>query len=149
MKEKLLISACLCGQNTKYNGGNNLSPRIQEIYDNFEVYLICPESQGGLSTPRNPSENIGDKVYSNTGLDVTEEFNRGAEIAVEVARNNNIKYALLKESSPSCGSNLVYDGTFSGVKIPGQGVAAKKLIQAGLIIFNENQIDDLLSIIKR
>lgn len=145
MKEKLLISSCLCGNNTKYNGGNNLISRLKELEESFELFMVCPESQGGLTTPRDPSEIVGDKVVSNKGKDVTEEFNKGAIIALEEARKNGIKYALLKEGSPSCGSNLIYDGSFSGVKIPGLGVAARLLTEAGIKVYNENQIDELLN----
>ncbi|MDE5855890.1 MAG: DUF523 domain-containing protein, partial [Anaeroplasmataceae bacterium] len=127
MKPKLLISACLCGRNTKYNGGNNLLPRLSEIEEKFELYLICPEVMGGLSTPRDPSENRGNLVFSNKEKDVTKEFNLGAQKALEIALENDIHLALLKESSPSCGSNKIYDGTFTGTKIAGQGVAAKLL----------------------
>ena len=146
MKEKLLISACLCGKNTKYSGGNNLISRLKEIEEKFELYLVCPEVDGGLSTPRNPSEQRGELVVSNVGVDVTKEFNLGAKIALEVALKNNIKYALLKESSPSCGSKLIYDGTFTGTKINGQGVAAKLLVQNGIEVYSENEIEKLLKI---
>jgi uncharacterized protein YbbK (DUF523 family) len=147
MKEKLLISACLCGKNTKYNGGNNLISNLGKIEENFELFLVCPESDGGLTTPRNPSEQQGEKVVSNKGVDVTTEFNLGAKIALDVALKNNIKYALLKESSPSCGTNLIYDGTFSGKKINGMGVAAKLLKENGILVFSENETKKLLKII--
>lgn len=147
MKEKLLISACLCGKNTKYNGGNNLISNLAKIEENVELFLVCPESDGGLTTPRNPSEQQGEKVVSNKGVDVTAEFNLGAKIALEVALKNNIKYALLKESSPSCGTNLIYDGTFTGKKINGMGVAAKLLKENGILVFSENEIEKLLKII--
>lgn len=147
MKEKLLISACLCGKNTKYNGGNNLISNLGKIEENFELFLVCPESDGGLTTPRNPSEQKGEKVVSNKGVDVTTEFNLGAKIALDVALKNNIKYALLKESSPSCGTNSVYDGTFTGKKINGMGVAAKLLKENGILVFSENEIEKLLKII--
>lgn len=143
-KPKLLISSCFCGLNTKYNGGNNLLPRYEEIKEKFELFLICPEQMGGLSTPRNPSEIKGEKVFSNEGKDVTAEFQKGADIALKIALENNIKIALLKESSPSCGSNLKYDGTFTGKKVPGTGVAAALLIKHGIKIYNENQINQLL-----
>ena len=145
--EKLLISACLCGKNTKYNGGNNLIANLEELEKHFELFMVCPEVDGGLTTPRNPSEQKGDKVISNQGVDVTYEFNLGAKIALDVAKKNNIKYALLKESSPSCGSNLIYDGTFSGKKINGMGVAAKLLKENGIQVFSENEIEKLLKII--
>ena len=147
MKPKLLISACLCGKNTKYSGGNNLIPDLAKIEEKFELYLVCPEVDGGLTTPRNPSEQIGDKVVSNKGLDVTYEFYLGAKIALDVCKKNDIKYALLKESSPSCGSNLIYDGTFSSKKINGMGVAAKLLKENNVLVFSENEIEKLLKII--
>ncbi|MDE7106182.1 MAG: DUF523 domain-containing protein [Anaeroplasmataceae bacterium] len=147
MKPKLLISACLCGKNTKYSGGNNLLSRFSEIEEKFELFLICPEVMGGLPTPRDPSEQRGEYVFSNKGKDVTKEFNLGAQKALEIALQNDIHLALLKESSPSCGSNRIYDGTFSGIKISGQGVAAKLLEAHNIKIFSEEQIDALLSII--
>ncbi len=144
MKEKLLISACLCGKNTKYNGKNNkIDTSLLE--DKFELVLICPEVMGGLSTPRNPSEIKADKVYSNQGLDVTKEFNLGAKLSLDIVLNNNIKYALLKEGSPSCGVNKVYDGTFSGIKINGVGITTKLLKENGIIVYSEDDIDKLLN----
>ncbi|MDE6407223.1 MAG: DUF523 domain-containing protein [Anaeroplasmataceae bacterium] len=145
MKTKLLISACLCGKNTKYNGGNNLLSRLSEIEEKFELYYICPEVMGGLTTPRDPSENRGELVFSNKGKDVTKEFNLGAQKALKIALDNDIHLALLKESSPSCGSHKIYDGTFSGIKISGQGVAAKLLKEHKIKIFSEEEIDLLLS----
>ena len=144
MKEKLLISACLCGKNTKYSGGNNLIERLDELQQKYDLYLICPEVDGGLTTPRNPSEQLGEKVVSNKGVDVTNEFNLGAKIALEVALKNNIKKALLKESSPSCGTHKIYDGTFSGKKIQGMGVAAKLLKENGIEVYSDEEIEKLL-----
>lgn len=144
MKEKLLISACLCGKNTKYSGGNNLISRLAELEEKFELYLVCPEVDGGLTTPRNPSEQIGDKVVSNKGVDVTLEFNLGAKIALGVAQKYNIKKALLKESSPSCGTHKIYDGTFSGKKINGMGVAAKLLQENGVEVYSDEEIEKIL-----
>ncbi|MDE5868192.1 MAG: DUF523 domain-containing protein [Anaeroplasmataceae bacterium] len=148
MKEKLLISACLCGQNTKYNGKNNLIDRIEELKNHFEFILICPEVMGGLSTPRNPSEIKGDKIVSNQGKDVTMEFTKGASKAKEIVLNQNIKYALLKEASPSCGVHQVYDGTFSGTKIFGQGITTKLLLEQGVLVFNECEVDQLLNLVE-
>lgn len=145
MKEKLLISACLCGKNTKYNGKNNKID-ISLLENKYDLVLICPEVMGGLSTPRNPSEIKGNKVYSNQGLDVTENFNLGAKLSLAIALNNNIKYALLKEGSPSCGVNRVYDGTFSGNKINGMGITTKLLKENGIIIYSEEDIAKLLNL---
>lgn len=144
MKEKLLISACLCGKNTKYSGGNNLIKKLDELQQKYDLYLICPEVDGGLTTPRNPSEQLGEKVVSNKGVDVTNEFNLGSKMALEVALKNNIKKALLKESSPSCGTHKIYDGTFSGKKIQGMGVAAKLLKENGIEVYSDEEIEKLL-----
>lgn len=137
MKQKLLISACLCGENTKYNGGNNLIKDLDLIKEKYDLVLICPEVMGGLPTPRHPSEILGTKVISDEGKDVSREFTTGAQMALDIAKKNHIQVALLKESSPSCGKTLVHDGTFSEHKIPGQGVTAKLLAQEGIKIFAE------------
>lgn len=104
---------------------------------------ICPEEAGGLSTPRPPSERRGDRVVAKTGADVTVEFNKGAEAALALAKLHNCRFALLKEASPSCGSSLVHDGTFKGVKIPGMGVAAELLRANGVEVFSENELEKL------
>ncbi|MDE6584867.1 MAG: DUF523 domain-containing protein, partial [Anaeroplasmataceae bacterium] len=101
MKEKLLISACLCGQNTKYSGGNNALKNLELLEQRFILIPICPEVMGGLSTPRDPSEQKDDKVFSNKGKDVTKEFELGAYTALKIAKENGVTLALLKESSPS------------------------------------------------
>lgn len=146
MKEKLLISACLCGQNTKYSGGNNALKNLELLEQKFILIPICPEVMGGLSTPRDPSEQKGDKVFSNKGKNVTKEFELGAYTALKIAKENGATLALLKEASPSCGSHLIYDGSFSGTKIAGEGVATKLLRENQIIIYSENQIDELLGL---
>lgn len=147
-KINLIISSCLCGNNTKYNGGNNLIDKLDLLEEKFNLITICPEVFGGLSTPRNPSEIQGDKVYSNQGLDVTDNFVNGALKAVEILKKHDVKYALLKEGSPSCGVNKIYDGTFTGVKISGSGVTTKMFRDLGIEVYSENEIDELLSIIQ-
>ena len=144
MKEKLLISACLCGKNTKYNGGNNLIEKIFELEKKYDLYLVCPEVDGGLPVPRVPSEIVGDKVLNKELIDVTKEFNVGANNALKVVIANDIKKALLKDGSPSCGVSTIYDGTFSGSKIEGSGVTVKLLKEFGVKVYSENDIDELL-----
>lgn len=144
MKAKLLISGCLCGHNTKYNGGNNLIPELKSIEKYFELYPICPEVMGGLSTPREPSEIRGEKVVSRLDADVTELFLSGADTALKIAQNQGITLALLKEASPSCGVKLIYDGSFSGKKISGNGKTTELLRRNGILVFSENEIDLLL-----
>ena len=144
MKEKLLISACLCGKHTKYNGEHNLISKISELETKYELFLVCPEVDGGLPVPRVPSEIVGKKVLNKDLVDVTNEFNAGAIIALNIVLHNNIKKALLKEGSPSCGVKTIYDGTFSGNKIQGSGVTARLLKEHGVIVYSENDIDELL-----
>ena len=147
--KKILISACLAGDNVKYNGGNNFAdnPHIRKWLSEGRLVKICPESDGGLSTPRPPSEIIGDRVVNIQGDDVTAAFAKGARLALEKAEANGISYAILKQGSPSCGSKRIYDGTFTGVKIDGMGVAAKLLRQNGIEIFDETQINELAALI--
>ena len=143
--ENLLVSGCLLGKNTKYNGKNNYIPLIEKIKDKYNIIVICPEVMGGLSIPRDPSEISGNKVINNKMKDVTFEYNKGAEIALELAIKNNCKKALLKEKSPSCGVNYIYDGTFSGNIICGMGITTKLLVSNNIDVYSENEIDLLLN----
>ena len=144
--EKLLISACLTGVNCKYSGGNNRldGTILDKLRAKYELISVCPESDGGLSTPRDPSERMGDKVLSCTGQDVTGEFVCGAQIALEKALANGCKKALMKELSPSCGSGKIYDGTFTGTVIDGFGVTAELLAENKVYVLGESKIDMLL-----
>lgn len=127
MKEKILVSACLLGTNCKYSGGNNYSEEVTEYLKDYEIIPICPEQLGGLPTPRPASEIIGDKVINNEGTDVTSNYQKGAEEALKIAKLLGIKKALLKAKSPSCGNGKIYDGTFSGTLIDGDGITTKLL----------------------
>ena len=142
--EKILISSCLIGNNTKYNGKNNYIKEIEQLKLKYELIPICPEVLGGLSIPRDPSEINNDKVISINGKDVTKEFNIGANKALNIALLNNIKYALLKDGSPSCGNTYIYDGTFKNNKIDGIGITTKLLQSRNIKIYNENNINELL-----
>ena len=146
MKEYILVSSCILGENTKYNGKNNYHPLIEEIKEKYNIVKVCPEEMGGLSTPRNPSEIIGDKVVSSTGVDVTNEFVSGANIAVELVKKYNIKLAIMKDGSPSCGSLKIYDGTFSGTKIDGMGIAIRMLKELGVKVYTEENFSELLRV---
>lgn len=127
MKEKILVSTCLLGTNCKYSGGNNYSEEVMEYLKDYEIIPICPEQLGGLPTPRPASEIIGDKVINNEGTDVTSNYQNGAEEALKIAKLLGIKKALLKAKSPSCGNGKIYDGTFSGTLIDGDGITTKLL----------------------
>ena len=141
MKEPLLVSACLVGVNCKYSGGNNALPPelLAALEEKYRLVPICPERDGGLPTPRLPSERKGKRVLNRAGEDVTEAFRRGAQFALETARREGCRLALLKERSPSCGSGKIYDGSFSGTLIPGDGVAAALLKEHGIAVFGETE----------
>ena len=132
----ILVSACLCGVNCKYNGGNNLNEEVLELLKKGEAILVCPEQLGGLQTPRNPSEiRIVDgvtKVFMNDGTDVTENYQKGAEEVLKLAKELNIKKAILKRKSPSCGCGEIYDGTFTNTLTKGNGITASLLLENGL-----------------
>ena len=148
--ENVLISACLLGFACKYCGGSNkLTERqLAALGERFRLIPVCPETAGGLPTPRDPSERLGDKVVSNQGRDVTAQYQKGAETALWLARRYDCKAALLKEKSPSCGSGQIYDGSFTGTLIPGDGVAAQMLKEEGLIVFGESDTDLLITVLQ-
>src|SRR5690242_860466 len=121
----ILISACLLGINCKYNGNNNNVEGIINQMKNVTLIPICPEQLGGLTTPRPPAEINGEAgIFSNEGIDVTKQFKFGAEETLKIAKMYNCEYAILKERSPSCGSNQIYDGSFRGKVKQGEGIAA-------------------------
>lgn len=142
--EKILISACLIGDKCRYDGHGNYNPRYQELLEKYELVPFCPEVEGGLPTPRIPSERKGDKVFSQKGKDVTKNFLKGAELALNICKYLDIKYAILKEGSPSCGVTEIYDGNFTGRKIKGEGITAETLRKNGIKVYSENEIDELL-----
>lgn len=127
---KILVSACLMGENCKYNGGNNYSEKLHEFIQDHEVIMVCPEVMGGLPTPRLPSEIVDDRVVNSGGIDVTNEFVTGAKKALEYS--SDVDMAILQSRSPSCGTNEIYDGTFSGNKIKGDGIFARMLKEKGI-----------------
>lgn len=141
MKEKILVSACLVGENCKYNGKNNKNEKIIEFLKDKDVVLVCPEVMGGLPIPRFKSEILADKVVNEFGEDVTTYFDKGANIALDKAINSGVKLAILKEKSPSCGSKKIYNGKFEGVLIEGKGVFASKLSSLGVKILSEEDFN--------
>jgi uncharacterized protein YbbK (DUF523 family) len=140
--EKVLVSACLVGENCKYNGGNNKNDKIIEFLKDKEVILVCPEVMGGLSTPRFKSEISGDKVINEYGDDVSEYFANGAKIALSKAIENNVTLAILKEKSPSCGVKKVYNGQFNGTLVKGSGVFSSLIGQLGIKILTEEDFKE-------
>lgn len=135
-KEKILVSACLLGLNCKYDGGNNYSKEVEEFLKNYEVIPICPEIMGGLPTPRTASERQADRVINKEGKDVTEQYEKGARECLFLAQKYNVKKALLKLRSPSCGSKEIYDGTFSHTIIEGDGVTAELFKKNGIEVIS-------------
>lgn len=136
----ILVSACLLGINCKYSGENNISEKVKALMDEHVLIPVCPEQLGGLTTPRNKAEIIDGKVIDEKGNDVSLEFLRGAEEVLDIAKMYGINEAILKEGSPSCGSNFIYDGTFSGVKIEGMGLTAKLLSDNGIRVVSDENI---------
>jgi len=133
----LLVSACLAGIPCRWNGEAKSSPEIVDLVKKGKAIPVCPEQLGGLSTPREPAELRDGRVYSKSGADVTAQFSAGAEISLAMARRFGCDGAILKARSPSCGCGQVYDGTFSGRLIAGNGVTAQRLIDAGLAVRTE------------
>lgn len=140
----ILVSACLVGLNCKYDGGNNFNELVLKLIKSGKAIFICPEQLGGLKTPRNPAEIIDRNVITDNGVDVTEEYNRGAIETLRLAKELNIKKAILKSRSPSCGKGTIYDGTFTHTKISGNGVTADLLIKNGIEVITEEELDENL-----
>ncbi len=153
---RVLVSSCLLGQPVRYNGSDAPSDKTILAQWKSEGRLVhfCPEIAAGFPTPRPPAETVGGdgkmvllgkaKVFEDTGLDVTEMFVDGAKKALEYAKNNNVRIAILTDGSPSCGSTYVYDGHFKGGTTPGKGVTAELFEQNGIRVFSEDQIEDAL-----
>ena len=148
---KILISSCLSGNNVKYNGGNNYQKELMELLNNpnIKLYPFCPEVAGGLNIPRDPCEIINDKIISNKGKDCTINYQTGALKALKIIKKENIKIAILKETSPSCGNNEIYDGSFNHIIIKGKGLTNKLLNDNGIITFSEKEIDQIKEYLKR
>ena len=134
----LIVSKCLAGVPCRYDGKDNLVPEIKELVERGEAVAVCPEVLGGLPTPRTPSELQPDgRILSKQGEDVTAQFISGAERAMALCREHGCIGAILKARSPSCGKGVVYDGSFTGTRIPGNGVFAQMLLDAGIPVMTE------------
>lgn len=123
----IAVSACLLGQNCKYNGGNNRNEKLLDFLKEHEVIPVCPEVFGGLPTPREPSEIVNGVVRHKDGVSVDKEFREGARIALEKVLSSRAELVILQSRSPSCGPDTIYDGTFSKRLIPGDGVFVQLL----------------------
>ena len=137
---KILVSACLLGKNCKYNGGNNLNQSVLDFIEGHEVIGVCPEQLGGLSTPRLPAEMVEGIVTNKEDISVDNEFRKGAQEALAVALEKKVDLAILQSRSPSCGVKEIYDGSFSGKKVKGQGVFARLLTKYGIKVLDAEDI---------
>ena len=145
--KKILISSCFLGERVRYNGV--VKPLVNKLLQQWQkqgrLIAICPEVISGLAVPRSPAEIDPNtkQVITIESIDVTEQFDKGAKIALRLCQQHNIQLALLKDSSPSCGSNTIYDGTFRQQKIIGEGVTTLLLREHGIKVFCENSIEEL------
>ena len=146
--EKILVSACLLGNPVRYDGESRPCAAVQALAERYELVPVCPECFGGLPIPRTASEidmhQGGQRVVSAEGEDRTAAFQAGAQRCVEIAREEGCTLAVMKAKSPSCGSGQVYDGTFSGTLVPGDGIATRYLTVAGVRVISENDVESLL-----
>ena len=140
---KILVSACLLGQNCKYDGGNNLNPHLMSFLEGHEVIPVCPEVLGGRPVPRPPVEIVDGVIREMDGTDRDKEFHIGAEEGLRMALENPVDLAILQSRSPSCGVNQIYDGSFSHKKIEGRGIFAGLLIDNGLRVIDVEDLDSL------
>lgn len=137
---KVLVSACLLGRNCKYNGGNNYRESVIRFLQDKEVVECCPEVMAGMGIPRTPVEIVNGVLMDRSGNNVDAAMRRGVERAMEEIRELGIDCAVLQSRSPTCGVRQVYDGTFSGKLIPGQGIFAKALMDAGIKVINAEDL---------
>ena len=128
---KIMVSACLAGENCKYNGGSNRNEKVLRLMEENEVILVCPEQMGGLPTPRTPCEICNGVVMTKEGRGVDQEFRAGAAKCLDVAMREQPDLIVLQSRSPSCGVKQRYDGTFSGKLTEGSGVTAELLMKNG------------------
>ena len=136
---KYAISKCLCGYDCKYNGKNNLNGKIKELEKNNDCILICPEVFGGLPIPRIPFELKNGRAINKDGIDITDKVLKGCEIAFKMIKENNIDKVILKENSPTCGVNFIYDGTFTHTKIKGMGLLTKMLKENNIEVISDEE----------
>ena len=137
---KILVSACLMGENCKYNGGNNYNAAVVEYVKGKQVWPICPELMAGMGCPRTPIEIVDGVLMDRNGNNVDAAMREAVAQAMEMIRKDNIQYAILQSRSPTCGVNEIYDGSFSGKLIPGSGVLAQALKAVGYQVIDAEDI---------
>lgn len=141
----ILVSACLLGVHCRYDGNGVLQEGLEKLSKEHHLIPVCPEIYGGLTTPRDPAERVGERIVTKTGQDVTAQYRKGAEEILQLCKFYDCHYAVLKERSPSCGYGRIYDGTFRGILIDGNGVTAQLLSECGVNIYGESKIDELIT----
>ena len=137
---KILVSACLLGENCKYNGGNNYNAAVAEFVKSKEILPICPEMMAGMGCPRTPIEIVDGVLMDRNGNNVDESMREAVAQAMELIRKENIQCAVLQSRSPTCGVNQIYDGSFSGKLIKGSGVLAQALKAAGYQVIDAEDV---------
>lgn len=145
---KVFVSACITGIHCRYDGSAVWAEVLDTIEDEVCLIPVCPEVYGGMPTPRNSGERLGEKVIDSHGADVTDYYTRGAEDLIRLAKRLGVTAAILKERSPSCGCGVIYDGTFTSKKIKGNGVFAQLLKDAGIHIFSETDLDGIMGFVR-
>ena len=141
---RILVSACLLGENCKYNGGNNYNPAVAEFVKDKEVLPICPEMMAGMGCPRIPIEIVDGVLMDRDGNNVDAAMRKAVEQAMEMIREEDIQCAVLQSRSPTCGVNQIYDGSFSGKLIDGSGVLAQALKVAGYQVIDAEDVGKYL-----
>lgn len=139
----ILVSACLCGVACRWDGRAATVERLAALHRQGLALAVCPEADGGLPTPRSPCELRNGRAVTRDGKDLTAEFQAGAAHALRLAQQHNIRLAVLKERSPSCGSTEVYDGTFSGTRVRGAGITAALLLANGIRVVGEREFEEI------
>lgn len=140
---KIIVSGCLLGIDCRYKGDSKTNEKILSLARKHTLICVCPEQMGGLATPRPPAEQKDGKVITEDGTDVTAQYTKGAEAVLRMALLNHADFAILKARSPSCGSGIVYDGTFTGTRVPGDGVCAALLKKNGIPVYTEEELGQL------
>ncbi len=141
----IIVSACLLGIKCRYDGTGVKIKELIEAFPNDNLIPVCPEVLGGLPTPRTPAERIGDNIITKTGNDVTKEYMKGAKEVLKLAKDKECCLAILKERSPSCGCGKIYDGTFTGKLIEGNGVTTELLLKNGITVKGETSFQEVIN----
>ncbi len=147
-KEAILVSACLLGVPCRYDGKSTENNAVWQLAKRFRLIPVCPEVMGGLPVPREPMELRDGRVISQTGTDGTAAYRKGAKVTLRLAKRYACRAALLKERSPSCGAGKVHNGLFDGGMVPGNGIAAERLLANGIAVFHEGQINELVAFLE-